>query len=56
MSRQSLSQYGPSAAILLVLAGMPLITREAYVFHILCLIGINVIFACSLKEILTLAS
>ena len=54
MSRQSLSQYGPSAAILLVLAGMPLITREPYVFHILCLIGINVIFACSLNAILNI--
>jgi branched-chain amino acid transport system permease protein len=31
---------------------MPLITQEPYTFHILCLIGINVIFACSLNAIL----
>jgi branched-chain amino acid transport system permease protein len=54
MSRQSLSQYGLVTAILLVLAGMPLVTTEPYVFHILCLIGINVIFACSINAILNI--
>ena len=39
---------------MLLLAGVPLITTEPYVFHILCLIGINVIFACSLNAILNI--
>ena len=54
MTRQSLQQYGLVAVILLLLVGVPLITGEPYVFHILCLIGINVIFACSLNAILNI--
>jgi branched-chain amino acid transport system permease protein len=41
-------------AILLFLFTIPFITREPYVFHILCLIGINIIFACSLNTILNI--
>jgi branched-chain amino acid transport system permease protein len=42
------------AVILVILAVMPLFTREPYVFHILCLIGINIIFAASLNAILNI--
>jgi branched-chain amino acid transport system permease protein len=42
------------AAILVVLAVIPFLTREPYVFHILCLIGINIIFAASLNAILNI--
>lgn len=40
--------------ITLVLCLMPLFTREPYVFHILCLIGIYIIFAASLNAILNI--
>lgn len=40
--------------ILLLLVAIPLFTAEPYLFHILCLIGINVIFACSLNAILNI--
>lgn len=33
---------------------LPFITKEPYTFHILCLIGINIIFACSLNVILNI--
>ncbi len=42
------------AAILACLAMTPLVTSEPYVFHILCLIGINIIFAASLNAILNI--
>ncbi len=42
------------AVILVILAVMPFFTREPYVFHILCLIGINIIFAASLNAILNI--
>lgn len=42
------------ASILVILATMPFLTHEPYVFHILCLIGINVIFAASLNAILNI--
>lgn len=42
------------AVILVMLAVMPFFTREPYVFHILCLIGINIIFAASLNAILNI--
>lgn len=41
-------------ALLGLLFAIPLFTGEAYVFHILCLIGINIIFACSLNTILNI--
>ncbi|MGD9818309.1 MAG: branched-chain amino acid ABC transporter permease [Desulfomonilaceae bacterium] len=46
-------------AILIILAlvalvMMPWLTQETYVFHILCLIGINIIFAASLNAILNI--
>src|SRR5512139_770113 len=37
-----------------LLFAIPLFTGEPYVFHILCLIGINIIFACSLNTILNI--
>jgi branched-chain amino acid transport system permease protein len=40
--------------ILVILAAMPFITHEPYVFHIFCLIGINVILATSLNVILNI--
>ena len=43
--------YGALLALLLTI---PLLTDEPYVFHILCLIGINIIFACSLNAILNI--
>lgn len=43
--------YGVLLGLLLMI---PLFTDEAYVFHILCLIGINIIFACSLNAILNI--
>ncbi len=39
---------------LVVLVTMPWLTQETYVFHILCLIGINIIFAASLNAILNI--
>jgi branched-chain amino acid transport system permease protein len=42
------------ATPLAFLAAMPFFTREPYVFHILCLIGINTIFATSLNTILSI--
>jgi branched-chain amino acid transport system permease protein len=42
------------ALIVVFLIMIPLITREQYVLHILCLIGINIIFACSLNAILNI--
>jgi len=54
MTENRLSSYVPHIAILLLLAAIPLITREPYVFHILCLIGINIVFACSLNAILNI--
>ena len=39
-------------ALLILLFAIPLITQEPYTLHILCLIGINIIFACSINAIL----
>lgn len=38
--------------LLILLFAIPLITQETYTLHILCLIGINIIFACSINAIL----
>jgi branched-chain amino acid transport system permease protein len=38
--------------LLILLFAIPLITQEPYTLHILCLIGINIIFACSINAIL----
>jgi branched-chain amino acid transport system permease protein len=54
MTENRLSSYVPYMGILLLLAAIPLITQEPYVFHILCLIGINIVFACSLNAILNI--
>jgi branched-chain amino acid transport system permease protein len=43
-----------AASILAILAAMPFFTHEPYVFHILCLIGINIILAASLNAILNI--
>ena len=40
--------------IVVFLIMIPMITQEQYVLHILCLIGINIIFACSLNAILNI--
>lgn len=40
--------------ILVIMALMPCFTSEPYVFHILCLIGINIILAASLNAILNI--
>ena len=54
MNRKRLPPYIVYAVLLLMFTGIPLMTREPYVFHILCLIGINVIFACSLNAIVNI--
>lgn len=54
MNKKHKITYFVFGAILLLLFVIPLITREPYVFHILCLIGINIIFACSLNIILNI--
>lgn len=41
-------------ALLVLLFAVPVLTREPYRLHILCLIGINIIFACSLNLILSI--
>ena len=40
------------ACLLILLFAIPLITREPYTLHILCLIGINIILASSINAIL----
>ena len=47
-------KYIGRVGLLLLLFFIPFITRQEYVIHILCLIGINVIFACSLNAILNI--
>ena len=42
------------AAVLFLLFLIPLVTEQEYVLHILCLIGINVIFACSMNAIINI--
>lgn len=54
MNRKWLPPYIVYLVILFLFAAVPLVTREPYVFHILCLIGINVIFACSLNAIINI--
>jgi branched-chain amino acid transport system permease protein len=54
MIKKYKTAYIVYGAILVVLFSVPLITKEPYVFHILCLIGINIIFACSLNTILNI--
>jgi len=54
MNKKSKITYFVYCAILMLLFSVPFITREPYVFHILCLIGINIIFACSLNIILNI--
>ena len=54
MNKRRRVTYIGYSAFLAFLFLIPLITREPYVFHILCLIGINIIFACSLNTILNI--
>jgi len=54
MNKRRRVTYIGCSAFLAFLFLIPLITREPYVFHILCLIGINIIFACSLNTILNI--
>ncbi len=54
MNNKPLQSYVTYGGLLLLLAVIPFFTSEPYVFHILCLIGINVIFACSLNAILNI--
>lgn len=54
MNKKYKITYFVYCAILVLLFSVPLITREPYIFHILCLIGINIIFACSLNIILNI--
>jgi len=54
MNKKNKASYIVYCVILAALFAVPLITREPYVFHILCLIGINIIFACSLNAILNI--
>ena len=42
------------SALFIILLAIPLSINEPYVLHILCLIGINIIFACSLNTILNI--
>jgi branched-chain amino acid transport system permease protein len=54
MNKKRSTTYIAYCAVPAALFCVPLITREPYVFHILCLIGINIIFACSLNTILNI--
>lgn len=54
MNKRRMALYMGYGAFLLFLFIIPHVTREPYVFHIFCLIGINVIFACSLNAILNI--
>jgi branched-chain amino acid transport system permease protein len=54
MIKKRIAVYIGYIALLTLLFFIPLITSEPYVFHILCLIGINIIFACSLNTILNI--
>ncbi|MEN6379870.1 MAG: branched-chain amino acid ABC transporter permease [Synergistaceae bacterium] len=54
MNKQRAAAYIIYGACCLLLFAVPLITKEPYVFHVLCLISINIIFACSLNAILNI--
>jgi len=54
MNKKYKITYFVYGTILVLLFVIPIITQEAYVFHILCLIGINIVFACSLNIILNI--
>jgi branched-chain amino acid transport system permease protein len=54
VSNMKVRKYIAYAALLFLLFLIPLITQQEYVLHILCLIGINVIFACSINAILNI--
>jgi branched-chain amino acid transport system permease protein len=54
MNNRRAGLYAGYGALLILLLAIPLIINEPYVFHILCLIGINIIFACSLNAILNI--
>jgi branched-chain amino acid transport system permease protein len=54
MNRKRILPYSPYVIIFIGVVSIPLLTQEPYVFHILCLIGINTIFACSLNVILNI--
>lgn len=54
MNKKRRITYTGNIALLVLLFLIPYITREPYIFHILCLIGINIIFACSLNIILNI--
>lgn len=41
-------------SLLVFLFLIPFLTSEPFLFHVFCLIGINIIFACSLRTILTI--
>ncbi len=54
MNKSKVAVFSVYCACLILLLALPFITREPYVFHILCLVGINIIFACSLNVILNI--
>lgn len=54
MNRRRTAVWMGYSALFGLLFAIPLFTDEPYVFHIFCLIGINIIFACSLNTILNI--
>jgi branched-chain amino acid transport system permease protein len=54
MNKRRTAVWIGCGALLGLLLTIPLLADEPYVFHILCLIGINIIFACSLNTILNI--
>lgn len=54
MNKRRTAVWMGYGALFGLLFAFPLFTDEPYVFHILCLIGINIIFACSLNTILNI--
>ncbi len=54
MNRRRTAVWMGCGVLFGLLFAIPLFIDEPYVFHILCLIGINIIFACSLNTILNI--
>lgn len=54
MNKKKWIPYGFFGTAVAFLFAIPLFTREPYIFHILCLIGIQIIFASSLNIILNI--
>ena len=52
--RRIIISYICYTAFVLVLFLIPVVTHEPFFLHIFCLIGINVIFACSIRAILNI--